>query len=51
MRDGIPATQWLVFTSQVVNGTHWHRFKTRRLQRQFARGQHGYCFDLRRSRH
>lgn len=51
MREGLPATQWLVFTAQAVNGTHWHRFTTRRAQRQFAHDQGGYCYDLRRSRH
>lgn len=47
----LPATKWFVFTPHSVNGTHWHKLATRKLQRQFAKAKSGYCYDLRRSRH
>jgi len=51
MRDALPPTQWLVFTPHAVAGTHWHKLATRKLQREFAQANGGYCYDLRRRRH
>ena len=51
MKLAIPPTQWLVFTPHAVNGTHWHRFTSRKAQRQFADARDGYRYDLRRSKH